>query len=329
MNPVKQQSPLLEPEPTHRRLVDLRKGGLYGRLGGLFLIASISGAQAAGPTYSDVAPILALRCVVCHSGDSAPLGLRLDSLDGILEGSRNGPVVQTDDPANSPLIRRIKGLAQPRMPMTGPPFLSDQEIALFEAWVANGLQPGDGATGRAPTAQSSSTGPAPGEPVTYEQVAPIFARRCAKCHTAQGKMGSPPEGYRLTSYSATLSAADRTRVVPGSPGASELVRRIRGQARPRMPFDGPPFLSGEEIALIERWIAQGARDSSGSQAAVPTGARVRLHGTLSKRWQLDDLPLTVTGRTRIDKGPRPGDYVEVRGTVRADGTLSAERIRRR
>jgi hypothetical protein len=30
------------------------------------------------------------------------------------------------------LIRRLKGLSQPRMPVTGPPFLSDAAIARFE-----------------------------------------------------------------------------------------------------------------------------------------------------------------------------------------------------
>jgi hypothetical protein len=88
-------------------------------------------------------------------------------------------------------------------------------------------------------------------------------------------------------------------------------------------------LSREEIALIEARIGQGARDTEGTPASAPVGARLRLHGTLSGRRSLDDLPLGVTGRTRIDKGPRPGDYVEVRGEMRADGTVVAERIRRR
>jgi hypothetical protein len=207
--------------------------------------------------------------------------------------------------------------------------LSDEEIGRFEAWIESGLQPGDSDAQQEVATPARSTEPASDGPPTYAQVAPIFARRCAKCHTGQGQMGPAPEGYRLTSYAQTLSEADRVRVVPGNPAASELVRRIRGQARPQMPFDGPPFLDPSEITLIEEWIAQGARDSTGKPAAAPTGARVRLHGTLRERWRLDDLSLTVTSGTRIDKAPRPGDYVEVRGNVRADGTLGVERIRRR
>jgi hypothetical protein len=142
-------------------------------------------------------------------------------------------------------------------------------------------------------------------------------------------MGSAPEGYRLTSYEATLSTAGRVRVVPGMPNASELIRRIRGQARPRMPFDGPPYLTSEEIRLIEDWVAQGARNTEGKPAAVPTGAAVRLHGTLESRWQLDGLPLAVGSRTRIDKAPAPGDYVEVRGRVGKGAIIQVERLRRR
>jgi mono/diheme cytochrome c family protein len=193
--------------------------------------------------------------------------------------------------------------------------------------VAAGLKPGKGtdaaASATAPTALAKS-----GESVTYLHVAPVFARRCAKCHTDSGTMDPAPEEYRLTSFEAALSAADRVRVVPRNPGASELVRRIRGQARPRMPFDGPPYLSDAGIELITRWVAQGAGNADGMAATVPAGARVRLPGTLSARWRLDDLPLAVTSTTRIDKSPSPGSYVEVRGHVAKDGTVTAERIRR-
>ena len=62
-------------------------------------------------------------------------------------------------------------------------------------------------------------------------------------------------------------AHERARVVPGNPVASELVRRIRGQARPRMPYDGPPYLTDAEIDLIVAWIEQGARCRAASNRA--------------------------------------------------------------
>lgn len=293
----------------------------------LYWLALLATNQSQGQTpvtYQDLAPILHNRCVLCHAGPQPPLDLALDSLEHLLQGSRRGPVVKQGDPGNSELIKRLTGSSLPRMPMTGPPFLSDEQISLFKRWINDGLQPG-------PTNLPAPTAPRPaaGEPINYSHVEAIFTLRCAKCHSAYGLLGSPPEGYVLSSYAAIISTADRARVVPGAPDASELVRRIRGQALPRMPDDGPPFLNEEEIALIVAWIQQGARDAQDTPATLPTGSKVRLHGTLEANWSLDGLPLQVTPKTRLDDSPQPGDYVQVRGRLQRDGNLYIERIRPR
>lgn len=299
-------------------------------LAGLAIPSQQPEAQAAA-SYEDIAPLLGRSCVLCHAGASAPLGLQLDSYEALLKGSARGPVVRAGDAAGSELIRRLRGSSLPRMPMTGPPFLAEAEISLFEAFVIGGMPKGRGgaAPATAATTLTAALQPAPGDRPDYRHVAPIFATRCAKCHTEQGLMGPAPEGFRLTSYESTLTTDARVRVVPGHPGASELVRRIRGEARPRMPLDGPPFLRADEIGLIEAWILAGARNSEGIAAALPVGAEVRLHGTLEGRWRLNGLELSVDSGTRIDKSPGKGDYVEVRGHLDADGKVNAERIRRR
>ena len=289
-------------------------------------------ASAAPVTWADLVPIVRERCVLCHQGETAPLRLRLDSLDGLLAGSSNGPMVMAGDPAASELLRRLRGESQPRMPMTGPPFLADEQIAMFASWVEAGMPAaaGDGAQGDSTAVvPAPPSRPAPGEPVGWQHVAPIFATRCARCHTDDGQMGAPPEGFRLNSYANALAAGERARIVPGNAAASELLRRVRGQSRPRMPFDGPPWLDEADIALVERWIEQGARDSEGHRAALPVGARLRFEGNLESHWVVDGLSLTVTAGTRVDKSPRAGDRVEVRGRVGADGGIVVERIRRR
>lgn len=273
--------------------------------------------------FSSLLPILQARCVMCHSGATAAAGLRLDSFDSLAAGSSKGPVIKPGDPSGSELIRRIKGTAQPRMPMTGPPFLSDDEITRFEAWVAAGAAAGTPSSTVAPATPPVRRADAP---VDYNDVAPIFARHCTKCHTDNGQMGPAPEGYRLTSHAATLASTDRARVVPGSAPASELLRRIRGQSLPRMPMDGPPWLSDDEIALVARWINEGARDAAGVPAPVPSGARVRLGGRMTDTG-LDDLPL-ATGARR-DRAVPVGSAAEVRGTVNQDGSIRPERIRPR
>jgi mono/diheme cytochrome c family protein len=284
-----------------------------------------AGALADAPTYhDDIAPLLASRCLACHSGAQAPLGLRLDSLDQLLRGSQRGPVVRAGDAAGSELLRRLTGSSQPRMPLTGPPFLDAAEIALVERWIDAGLPPGD-----ARAAMPAAPSPPPGAAVDYRHVEAILLRRCATCHSPSGLMGAAPEGYLLSSYAATLASGERARVVPGNAAASELVRRIRGQAQPRMPYDGPPYLTDAEIDLIETWIEQGARDAQGRPAPVPVGAKVRLHGRLDDAGKLDGLALLIDARTRLDDAPRPGAYVQVRGRLDAGGRVRVERLRLR
>ena len=165
---------------------------------------------AATTSYTDLQPVLSQRCVMCHAGDAAPLGLQLDSLARILRGSSRGVVVKAGDPEGSELIRRLRGISLPRMPMTGPPYLSDSEIAMFEAWVTAGMPQGSSAQTvfeSDPVRQQTSDN----KPVTYLEVASIFARRCVKCHIDDGLMGPVPEGFVLTSYTSTIASNDRAR----------------------------------------------------------------------------------------------------------------------
>lgn len=295
----------------------------------LALLANSASVDAqTQPTYADIAPIFADNCVGCHGGADAVLGLRLDSPDGIRRGSENGPVAVPGKPGESELVRRIRGQSEPRMPLTGPPFLDDRQIALIETWIAAGMPEG---TPAAPQAGAPPRRlPMPGEPVAWGDIAPILLKRCVKCHTDRGLMrGGPPEGLRLGTLGSVLAGGERVVVIPGNPGASELVRRIRGTSRPRMPLDGPPFLTAEEIRLITDWIAWGAPNDEGNTAPVPVGRRVRFEGVLTGRWEVDGAPITVTSGTRIDKSPRIGDNVEVRGRVAPDGSVDVERLRRR
>jgi hypothetical protein len=87
----------------------------------------------------------------------------------------------------------------------------------------------------------------------WEAVSAIFARRCVMCHAAHGAA----LGLRLDSYEAALAGGLRGPVlVPGDAGASELVRRLRGESVPRMPFLSYP-LPPEEIEVVVRWVEAG------------------------------------------------------------------------
>jgi hypothetical protein len=69
------------------------------------------------------------------------------------------------------------------------------------------------------------------------------------------------------------------------------------------------------------------RCASGTPAAPPVGADVRLHGIWRGPGLLDDLHVVVDAGTRFDDDVRPGDRVQLRGVLEADGRIRAERIR--
>lgn len=309
--------PVLEPSMSLSRVAALVLSGL----------ASFN--AAAQVTYQDLRPLFQDLCVVCHSGPGASLGLSLDSYQGVMAGSGRGPVVKPGQPGESELLHRLRGKNQPRMPLTGPPWVPDQDIARVARWIEAGAPEGSASGSAAAEPEAAGLAPVAGRSgENFGQVAPILLQRCARCHSDNGIMGRPPEGLRLAGWEQVVGSGERAAVVPGSPRASELWRRVTGIARPRMPFDGPPYLDDDEIALLERWIAAGAPGPDGRKAPMPTGAEVRLHGRLTGRWSLDGLPLDVSGAS-IRKDPRVGDYVEVRGHVGRDGSIRVERLRPR
>ena len=92
-------------------------------------------------------------------------------------------------------------------------------------------------------------------------VRPVLADHCYECH------GFDPESreanLRLDTHDGLFAPlrddSSRHVVVPGSPGASELVRRITSSDPSyRMP-PGPHALSRAQITALTEWVAQGAQ----------------------------------------------------------------------
>jgi len=81
-----------------------------------------------------------------------------------------------------------------------------------------------------------------------QQVAPIFAKHCVRCHNHELDDG----GISFENFD-TL----RRVVVPGKPDDSALMRAVRWDGDIRMPPGKK--LSAREISAIRKWILQGAR----------------------------------------------------------------------
>jgi hypothetical protein len=132
-------------------------------------------------------------------------------------------------------------------------------------------------------ASASHQTPNNGSVVFASQVRPILAARCYPCHGPDVQQ----HGLRLDSLQAILTGATNEKVViPGDSQNSHIIRRLRGVEQPQMPYGGPP-LASEQIALIQKWIDEGAQgpDSSepvASAAALPVKDAQATHSVNEK-----------------------------------------------
>src|SRR5689334_15797074 len=86
----------------------------------------------------DVQPIFEASCVSCHGPKKRKAGLRLDSLEAVLEGSPGGRVVLPGDSKGSELWSRLTDPdPQERMPQKKPP-LQAAEIDTIRRWIDEG-----------------------------------------------------------------------------------------------------------------------------------------------------------------------------------------------
>ncbi|HVY68825.1 MAG TPA: c-type cytochrome domain-containing protein, partial [Verrucomicrobiae bacterium] len=91
----------------------------------------------------------------------------------------------------------------------------------------------------------------------YHDILPIFKKSCTGCHHP-GKLKGELD---LTSYEMLKKGGKHgASFTAGDPKASRLVEEISGD-EPSMPKEGDP-LSKEEVALVERWVKEGAKDDT-------------------------------------------------------------------
>ncbi len=101
---------------------------------------------------------------------------------------------------------------------------------------------------------------AQGEIDFSHDVVPILKAHCSKCHAGQSKKG----GFSLNTHEALLSGSENGPVIEaGKASESRLIDVIKSTVTDeRMPPEGDR-LSDKEIAILERWINQGAKWEAG------------------------------------------------------------------
>jgi mono/diheme cytochrome c family protein len=99
-------------------------------------------------TYvTDIKPIFDASCVKCHNGDRAKARLHMDTLDGVLKGTKNGSIITVGNSAKSWIVLVTAHATDDDMTWMPPmgnkagikPLTSDQ-IGLIRAWIDQGAK---------------------------------------------------------------------------------------------------------------------------------------------------------------------------------------------
>ncbi|MBB5032828.1 DUF1549 domain-containing protein [Prosthecobacter vanneervenii] len=105
----------------------------------------------------------------------------------------------------------------------------------------------------------------PNKPVSfYKHIRPIFQAQCNGCHQPAKKKGD----YIMTEFAALIKGGEEGHaVIPGKPAESNLLKLIKPDEKGKveMPQKADP-LHETQIALIERWIVEGAKDDTPASA---------------------------------------------------------------
>ncbi len=87
-----------------------------------------------------------------------------------------------------------------------------------------------------------------------KQVAPLLEQHCLRCHGQKAQRG----GLSLaTAADLTAGGDSGPALTPGRPSVSRLLEMVSGE-KPKMPKKAAP-LKPEQVAVLRKWIAQGAR----------------------------------------------------------------------
>ncbi|WP_167546582.1 c-type cytochrome domain-containing protein [Stieleria maiorica] len=221
----------------------------------------------------DVAPILSGKCGRCHVSERRG-GFSASSYAALMKGPPEGVVVFAGDVIGSRLIETIETGDMPR----GGTKVSADELRTLKEWIAQGAKfDGDDpnqmlAAGTAPTPAMDTKPPAITQATGKETVsfsfdiAPLLVENCGGCHIDAMQVRG---GLRMDSFVQMMRGGDSGAIItPGRGEASLLVKKLRGTATDgeRMPAGGRPPLGDDAIALISKWIDEGATlDANESQ----------------------------------------------------------------
>jgi hypothetical protein len=114
-------------------------------LAGLMAVSMLGAGCTREVSYNkDVFPILSENCLSCHKVGGTGLaksGLNMETYEGLMKGTKLGPIVNPGSSVSSTLVLLIERQAHPsiNMPKDKPPIAADQ-IKTIRQWIDQGAK---------------------------------------------------------------------------------------------------------------------------------------------------------------------------------------------
>lgn len=106
----------------------------------LCLCGSYARSEDAVSFHRQIRPILQQKCQGCHQPAKLKGDLLLTSFEGFAKGGTAGPSWTAGKPAESRVVKHLKGVDDHSLMPEGEAKLPDAQIALFETWIKQGAK---------------------------------------------------------------------------------------------------------------------------------------------------------------------------------------------
>jgi mono/diheme cytochrome c family protein len=200
----------------------------------------------------EVYPIFKESCFSCHGPEKQKGKYRMDTREGAFKVTDDyGPSIKAGKSEESAIIHMVCDMIdEMRMP---PPSdkpgqsekLTREQIGILRAWIDQGAVWPDG-----PIQEVV-------KPVTFAgEIQPVFAQACGSCHTGAGAKGA----FAVDTAESVLKGGSTYGkvVTPGNPAKSSLLTIVAGKDED-LPLPEKHQLPPKQLALVEKWISQGAK----------------------------------------------------------------------
>jgi mono/diheme cytochrome c family protein len=221
------------PEPT-TLLTSIITGGTQPAAPPAATVQQATGSETVSFAI-DIAPIFIKSCTDCHRAQNPPNNFGLTTMASLMRGGDRGPPIAPGKPAESLLVKKLRGTADgARMPRNAPP-LDEATIAKIEKWIAEGAR---------------FDGPNPAQPI-FEVAALAKAQRQTHEQLSADRAKLADENWRLGMTNTPASKSESANfLVLGNVGENTLAD-IAKRAEAQAPKVGKIFNAPADQALVK------------------------------------------------------------------------------